>query len=60
MVSAAFGVFASGLRLVDSSRGRESITRVVAFVSMRPAIMSVLNLGINLVGCLATNLGILI
>ena len=60
MVSAAFGVFAGGLRLVASSRGRAFKTRVVAFISMSPAVMGVCGFGSRLFGCLATKLGILI
>ena len=57
---AAFGVSAGGLRLVTSSRGRASMNRVVAFVYMRPAVMSVRGFGSGLVGSLATKLGIMI
>ena len=53
MGSDAFGVFTGGLRLVASSRGRESMDRLVAFVS-------VCGFGSGLVGCLVTKLGILI
>ena len=64
MGSSAFGVFADGLRLVASYRGRASTTRVVAFVSIRPAVISVRGFasGIEfwMVGCLATKIGILI
>ena len=56
----AFGVSSGGLSLVSGSRGRASMTRVVAFVSMRPVVMSVRGFGSGLVGCLATKLGILI
>ena len=58
--SATFGFFACGLRLMASSRGRASVTRVVAFVSMPPALMSVCEFGSGLVGCLATKLRILV
>ena len=58
--SSAFGVFAGGLKLVARSRGRANMTRVVTFVSMRPAVMSVHGFGSGLVGCLATKLRILI
>ena len=60
MVSAAFGVFADGLRLVARSRGRAFKTRVVVFISVIPAVMGVCGFGIGLVGFLATKLGILI
>ena len=60
MGSTAFGVFAGGLRLVTSSRGRAFKTRVVAFISMSPAVMGVCGFGSGLVGCLATKLIILI
>ena len=53
MGSDAFGVFTGGLRLVASSRGRASMDRLVAFVS-------VCGFGSGLVGCLVTKLGILI
>ena len=56
MGSSAFGVFADGLRLVASYRGRASTTRVVAFVSIRPAVMSVRGFGSRLVGFLTTKL----
>ena len=58
--SAAFGFFSGGLSLVASSRGRASMTRVVAFVSMHPAVMSVCGFGSGLVGCLTRKLGVLI
>ena len=60
MGSVAFGVFAGGLRIVARSRGRVSMTRVVAFVSIHPAVMSVCGFGSGMVGFLATKLGILI
>ena len=60
MGSAASGVFAAELRLVTISRGRASKTRVVAFISMSPAVMGVCGFGSKLVGCLATKLRILI
>ena len=60
LVSAAFGVFYAGLRLVVSSRVRAFKTRVVAFISMIPAVMIVLGFGSGTVGCLATKLRIVI
>ena len=60
MVSSAFGVFAAGLRLVASSRGRASKTRMVALIPMNPEVVVVLGFGGGLVGGLATKLGILI
>ena len=60
MGSAAFGIFASGLRIVVSYRGRAFKTRVVAFISMSPAVMGVCGFGSRLVGFLVTKLVILI
>ena len=60
MGSAASGVFAAELRLVAISRGRASKTRVVAFISMSPAVMGVCGFGSRLVGFLVTKLVILI
>ena len=60
MGSAAFGVFADGLRIVSSSRGRAFKTWVVAFISVSPVVMGVHRFGSGLVGFLATKLGILI
>ena len=60
MDSYAFGVFAGGLRLVASSRGRAFKTRVVAFISTSLAVMGVHGFGSGLVGCVATKLGIMI
>ena len=60
MGSATFGFFSAGLSLVASSRGRALKTRVVAFISMSPAIMGVRGFGSGLVGFLATKLGICI
>ena len=60
MVSAAFGIFAAGLRLVAISRGRTFKTRVVTFISMSPAVMGVRGFGSGMGGFLATKLGILI
>ena len=60
MDSSVFGVFAGGLRLVSSSRGRAFKTRVVAFISTSLAVMGVHGFGSGLVGCVATKLGIMI
>ena len=60
MGSAAFDAFAAGIRIVASSRGRASITGVVAFIPMNPAVVVVLGFGSGLVGGLETKLGILI
>ena len=60
MGSAAFGVFSAGLRLMASSRGRAFKTRVVAFISVSPAVMGVRGFGSGLVGFLTKKLVILI
>ena len=39
--SVTFCVSAGGLRLLESSRSMASMTRVVAFLSMHPAVMCV-------------------
>ena len=43
-----------------SPRGRASLTRVVACLSMRPALMFLCGFERGMVGCLATKLGIII